>query len=120
MKRQRRRAEAARLEARYDGDAPMHQHRTSQFQGMQLETRARKIVEQLGGTWSRSRGMCCCPPTQPATPRQATHSESGPFLFIAFTAGLTERGMKSLAGQHGRGSWMGKGAKAVVTSGVRG
>src|SRR3546814_4982521 len=68
MKRQRRRAEAARLEARYDGDAPMHQHRTSQFQGMQLETRARKIVEQLGGTWSRSRGMCCCPAHDDRTP----------------------------------------------------
>ena len=35
---------------------PMNQHRSSQFQGMQMETRARKIVEQLGGTWSRSRG----------------------------------------------------------------
>lgn len=33
-----------------------------------LETRARKIVEQLGGTWSRSNGMCCCPAHADRTP----------------------------------------------------
>lgn len=33
-----------------------------------LEARARKIVEALGGTWSRSRGMCCCPAHSDRTP----------------------------------------------------
>ena len=33
-----------------------------------LEARARKIVEALGGTWSRSRGMCCCPAHADRTP----------------------------------------------------
>jgi len=33
-----------------------------------LETRARKIVEQLGGTWARSKGMCCCPAHADRTP----------------------------------------------------
>lgn len=33
-----------------------------------LETRARKIVEQLSGTWSRSKGMCCCPAHADRTP----------------------------------------------------
>lgn len=33
-----------------------------------LEIRARKIVEALGGTWSRSRGMCCCPAHADRTP----------------------------------------------------
>lgn len=33
-----------------------------------LEARARKIVEALGGTWSRSKGMCCCPAHADRTP----------------------------------------------------
>src|SRR3546814_18830377 len=90
MKRQRRRAEAARLEARYDGDAPMHQHRTSQFQGMQLEPRARKIVEQLGGTWSRPRGMCCCPAHDDRPPSLSLPLEKRPFLLLAFAASTNE------------------------------
>lgn len=41
----------------------------SQVQGREtLEARARKIVELLGGTWSRSRGMCCCPAHADRTP----------------------------------------------------
>ncbi|MFZ1367424.1 MAG: virulence protein, partial [Sphingorhabdus sp.] len=33
-----------------------------------LEKRAREIVEALDGTWSRSRGMCCCPAHDDQTP----------------------------------------------------
>lgn len=33
-----------------------------------LEDRARAIVKALGGTWSRSRGMCCCPAHADRTP----------------------------------------------------
>jgi len=33
-----------------------------------LEARARKIVEALGGSWSRSKGMCCCPAHPDRTP----------------------------------------------------
>jgi hypothetical protein len=41
----------------------------SQVQGREtLEARARKIVEALSGTWSRSRGMCCCPAHADRTP----------------------------------------------------
>ncbi len=40
----------------------------SQVHGASLEARARKIVEALGGTWSRSRGMCCCPAHADRTP----------------------------------------------------
>lgn len=41
----------------------------SQVHGREtLEARARKIVEALSGTWSRSRGMCCCPAHADRTP----------------------------------------------------
>jgi putative DNA primase/helicase len=41
----------------------------SQVQGREtLEARARKIVEALSGTWSRSRGICCCPAHADRTP----------------------------------------------------
>lgn len=41
----------------------------SKFQGRDaLEARARKITEQLGGSWSRSKGMCCCPAHADRTP----------------------------------------------------
>jgi len=40
----------------------------SQVHGASLEASARKIVEALGGTWSRSRGMCCCPAHADRTP----------------------------------------------------
>lgn len=33
-----------------------------------LEDRARKIIEALGGTWSRGRGMCRCPAHDDRTP----------------------------------------------------
>src|SRR3546814_7704084 len=100
MKRQRRRAEAARLEARYDGDAPMHQHRTSQFQGMQLETRARKIVEQLGGTGSRSRGMCCCPAHDDRTPSLSITLGKRAILVHCFAGCANEAVIEAMAG-HG-------------------
>ena len=70
---------------------PMNQHRSSQFQGMQMETRARKIVEQLGGTWSRSRGMCCCPAHDDRTPSLSITLGKRAFLFIALPAARTRR-----------------------------
>jgi len=33
-----------------------------------LEKRAREIVEALGGSWSRGKGMCCCPAHDDRTP----------------------------------------------------
>lgn len=41
----------------------------SKFEGrISLEDRGRAIVEALGGTWSRSRGMCRCPAHADRTP----------------------------------------------------
>ncbi len=56
------------MKACYDGDAPVQQDRSPKVQGARLETSARNIVEQLGGRWSRSRGMCCCPAHADRTP----------------------------------------------------
>src|SRR3546814_8630599 len=100
MKRQRLIAEAARFEARYDVDAPKHQHRTSQFQGMQLEIRARKIVEQLGGTWSLSHGMCCCPAHDDRTPSLSITLGKRAILVHCFAGCANEAVVEAMAG-HG-------------------
>ena len=37
-------------------------------QSKRLERRAREIVDSLGGTWRRNRGMCRCPAHDDRTP----------------------------------------------------
>jgi len=86
------------VEARYDGDAPMHQHRSSQFRGGQLETRARKIVEQLGGVWSRSRGMCCCPAHDDRTPSLSITLGKRAILVHCFAGCSNEAVIEAMAG----------------------
>ena len=86
------------MEARYDGDAPMHQHRSSQFQGLQLENRARKIVEQLGGAWSRSRGMCCCPAHDDRTPSLSITLGKRAILVHCFAGCTNEAVIEAMAG----------------------
>ena len=86
------------MEARYDGDAPMHQHRSSQFQGLQLENRARKIVERLGGAWSRSRGMCCCPAHDDRTPSLSITLGKRAILVHCFAGCTNEAVIEAMAG----------------------
>ncbi|UVI38215.1 MULTISPECIES: DUF7146 domain-containing protein [Qipengyuania] len=76
----------------------MDQHRTSQFQGMQLETRARKIVEQLGGTWSHSRGMCCCPAHDDRNPSLSITLGKRAILVHCFAGCANEAVIEAMAG----------------------
>lgn len=68
-----------------------------------LEIRARQIVADLGGTWSRSRGMCCCPAHEDRTPSLSVTLGSRAILFHCFAgcaneavlAALAQRGVKA-------------------------
>lgn len=67
-----------------------------------LEKRAREIVEALDGTWSRSRGMCCCPAHDDRTPSLSVTLGHRAILFHCFAgcandavlAGLGRVGVK--------------------------
>lgn len=67
-----------------------------------LEIRAKQIVTDLGGTWSRSRGMCCCPAHEDRTPSLSVTLGSRAILFHCFAgcandavlAALAQRGIK--------------------------
>jgi len=68
-----------------------------------LEVRARQIVADLGGTWSRSRGMCRCPAHEDRTPSLSVTLGSRAILFHCFAgcpndavlAALAQRGVKA-------------------------
>ena len=68
-----------------------------------LEIRARQIVADLGGSWSRSRGMCRCPAHEDRTPSLSVTLGSRAILFHCFAgcaneavlAGLAQRGVKA-------------------------
>lgn len=62
-----------------------------------LETRARKIVEQLGGTWSRSRGMCCCPAHADRTPSLSITLGKRAILVHCFAGCTNEAVMQAMA-----------------------
>jgi hypothetical protein len=67
-----------------------------------LEIRARQIVADLGGSWSRSRGMCRCPAHEDRTPSLSVTLGSRAILFHCFAgcaneavlAALAQRGIK--------------------------
>ena len=56
----------------------------------QLERRARTIVESLQGTWSRGKGMCCCPAHDDRTPSLSVTLGRKAILFHCFAGCLTE------------------------------
>lgn len=68
-----------------------------------LEVRAREIVTSLGGTWSRSRGMCRCPAHEDRNPSLSVMLGSRAILFHCFAgcanhavlAALARRGVKA-------------------------
>ena len=62
-----------------------------------LEDRARKIVEALGGTWSRSRGMCCCPAHPDRTPSLSITLGERAILFHCFAGCTNKAVMQGLA-----------------------
>lgn len=67
-----------------------------------LEIRARQIVADLAGSWSRSRGMCRCPAHEDRTPSLSVTLGSRAILFHCFAgcaneavlAALAQRGIK--------------------------
>ena len=61
-----------------------------------LEDRARKIVEALGGTWSRSRGMCCCPAHADRTPSLSITLGKRAILVHCFAGCTNEAVMQGL------------------------
>ena len=68
-----------------------------------LEDRARKIVDALGGTWSRKGGMCCCPAHADRTPSLSITIGQRAILFHCFAgcsnedviAALDRQGVRS-------------------------
>lgn len=76
-----------------------------------LERRARQIVEALGGTWSRSKGMCCCPAHDDRTPSLSVTLGKRAILLHCFAgcandaviAGLTRIGVNPSDLFDGRG-----------------
>jgi putative DNA primase/helicase len=70
----------------------------SQIQGREtLEARARKIVEALSGTWSRSRGMCCCPAHADRTPSLSITLGKRAILVHCFAGCTNEAVMQGMA-----------------------
>ena len=69
----------------------------------QLERRARTIVESLQGTWSRGKGMCCCPAHDDRTPSLSVTLGRKAILFHCFAgcsndeviAALDRQGIRS-------------------------
>ena len=61
-----------------------------------LEDRARKIVEALGGNWSRSRGMCCCPAHPDRTPSLSITLGKRAILVHCFAGCTNEAVMQGL------------------------
>jgi putative DNA primase/helicase len=80
-----------------------------------LESRAREIVEALGGHWGRGRGMCCCPAHDDRTPSLAIGLGAHAILFHCF-AGCTSAAVLEGLAQHGikaRDLFCGGGAPVV-------
>lgn len=57
---------------------------TRTLSGSSLEDRARKIVDTLGGSWARARGMCCCPAHADRTPSLSVTLGKRAVLFHCF------------------------------------
>lgn len=65
-----------------------------------LEVRARDIVANLGGTWSRGRGMCRCPAHEDRTPSLSVTLGSRAILFHCF-AGCSNEAVLTALGRRG-------------------
>lgn len=80
--------------------------------GSSLEDRARKIVETLGGSWRRARGMCSCPAHADRTPSLSVSLGKRAVLFHCFAGCSNEAVIEALASNgiavsylfHGRGT----------------
>lgn len=66
----------------------------------QLEPRARAIVESLQGTWSRGKGMCCCPAHDDRTPSLSVTLGRKAILFHCF-AGCSNEEVIAALDRHG-------------------
>jgi putative DNA primase/helicase len=69
-------------------------------QSERLERRAREIVDSLGGTWRRSRGMCRCPAHDDRTPSLSVSLGQRAILFHCF-AGCSNDAIIAELGQRG-------------------
>lgn len=70
-----------------------------------LEARARKIVEALDGTWSRSRGMCCCPAHPDRTPSLSITLGKRAILVHCFAGCTNEAVIQAMARLCTRHPW---------------
>ena len=84
-----------------------------------LEDRARKIVEGLEGTWSRSRGMCCCPAHPDRTPSLSITLGKRAILVHCFAGCTNEAVMQGLAKVGVRISDLFDGKGEAITSAPR-
>jgi len=62
-----------------------------------LEKRAREIVEALGGSWSRAKGMCCCPAHDDRTPSLSVTLGKRAILFHCFAGCGNDAVLEGLA-----------------------
>lgn len=62
-----------------------------------LESSAKQICEQLGGYWSRSRGMACCPAHDDRTPSLGVTLGRSAILFHCFAGCGQEQVLEALA-----------------------
>ena len=73
----------------------------SKFEGpISLESRGRALVEALGGTWSRSKGMSCCPAHADRTPSLSVSLGRRAILVHCF-AGCTNEAVIEALGRVG-------------------
>lgn len=70
------------------------------YQSGRLERRAREIVDSLGGTWRRNRGMCRCPAHDDRTPSLSVSLGQQAILFHCF-AGCTRAEVILALGRRG-------------------
>ncbi|EZP71155.1 Genomic island protein [Novosphingobium resinovorum] len=80
----------------------------------QLERRARTIVESLQGTWSRGKGMCCCPAHDDRTPSLSVTLGRKAILFHCFAGCSNEEVIAALDRQGVRGRDLFDGSGAVA------
>lgn len=79
----------------------------------QLERRARTIVESLQGTWSRGKGMCCCPAHDDRTPSLSVTLGRKAILFHCFAGCSNEEVIAALDRQGVRSRDLFDGSSAV-------
>lgn len=80
----------------------------------QLERRARTIVESLQGTWSRGKGMCCCPAHDDRIPSLSVTLGRKAILFHCFAGCSNEEVIAALDRQGVRSRDLFDGSSAVA------